>query len=946
MRDYGAVSRRGAMAAIGGVAGVAVLPLDDAVSAAPSGVRATRLRTEWRDAPTGIDTARPRFTWQVEGPDTMRGACQTASRVRLASNPERAARGEGDVWDSGWQAGSRPAMQPDRALPLRSHMPYWWTVMVRDQNGVDRPASPPVRFVTAMLPDDPWGAEWIAARADRARGAHVRGFDRSPAVTGDAAVLPIFRRDVALRGRPRRAIVSIVGLGQHLLTINGAPVARTLLDPGWTDYARTILYTTHDVTDLMGDGVNRLGVMLGNGMYNVERGVGRYTKFVDSYGQPKLLLRLDIVAADGTAQRIVSDAAWDTAPGPILFSSIYGGEDVDGRREQPGWDRPGAGGAGWRPALVVGSPGGVLKAQGVPGIGVAETIAPVTVTEPKPGVYVYDFGRNMSARADVAIRGAAGARVRLSPGETLGADGMVSQRSYNAKPGNAVFFDYILAGRGTERFCPRFSYQGMRYVQVDRTAADDGTLPVMTAMAAQFIHAGLDRVGDFDSSDRLFVATHKLIDQAVRSNAFSVLTDCPHREKLGWLEQTYLNAVTILYNRDAVTLYEKMTRDIADAQAADGMVPGIAPEYVAFLNGDGSDAIWRNSPEWGIAAVLSPWAIFRAYGDATILHAGYPAAVRYLDYLATRAQGEIVDFGMGDWYDIGPKDPGPSQLTSRALTGTAVYHEGLVAMARIAATIGRPASDVALYRRRAAAVAAAFDRRFWDAGRQRYDTGSQTACAMPLAIGLVPAARRAAVLDALVAAVRATGNAVTAGDVGFHYVVRALAENGRNDVLFDMMSVTDRPSYGYQIARGATALAEAWDANPTKSLNHFMLGHGEGWLYGWLGGVRIDFAADGAQAIRVAPEPVGDVRSVAVAYRSVLGPVASSWRRTGGVLRLDVTIPSGPGGVVRVPTPRPDRVMEGRSAAPRAAGVRTARTVADGLELVVAPGRYRFVAPA
>jgi hypothetical protein len=379
-----------------------------------------------------------------------------------------------------------------------------------------------------------------------------------------------------------------------------------------------------------------------------------------------------------------------------------------------------------------------------------------------------------------------------------------------------------------------------------------------------------------------------------------VLTDCPQREKLGWLEQTYLNADTVFYNEDAVTLYEKMVRDIQDSQLPNGMVPEIAPEYLAFLNADGSDSIFRDSPEWGAATVLSPWAAYRFTGDRRILAAGYPSMTRYAHYLGTRLVDGLLDFGLGDWYDIGPQPPGVAQLTTRKLTGTAVYCELLHAIARIAAILGFDA-DSRVYTQEAAEATRLFNTQLLNTVTNHYDLGSMTANAMPLAIGLVPQNRRAAVLQNLVADIRAHGNHVTSGDVGFHYVVLALMESRRGDVLYDMLTRTDSPSYGYQLSRGATALTEAWDANPDKSQNHFMLGHAETWLYGGLAGIRVDFARPADSRIRIAPQVVTAVESASARYRSVWGDIVSTWYRNRGRLHFEFEIPAGALARIEIP---------------------------------------------
>lgn len=941
------IDRRATLGLLASAGGLAAAP-GLAASSARS-LAATGLRCEWLDTPLGIDTLRPRFHWELAG-GAARGDKPQSVRVLVASSAEALAARRGDIWDSGALRQPLPRAQPPRALRLESHRRYHWAVAVTGSDG-ETSWSPAASFGTALLKPADWQAQWIAAGPEfPPRPPHVRGHDRAPPDDPAQSVLPLLRRGFTLDALPVRATLSMAGLGHATLSLNGQRATDALLEPGWTEYARTILYTTYDVTALLRPGANMLGVMLGNGMFNSERKQDRKSKFVESYGRPRLILQLSLDFADGSRRTIVSDEQWQVREGPILFSSIFGGEDVDARRAVPGWDMPGAPGDGWRPAAPIAAPGGKLRAQAIPPVRRHRTWDTVKVTEPRPGTFVHDLGTNFAGRPVLRVRGPAGATVKMIPAEVLGKDGLFWQRSFNAGPGKMVEYNFTLAGTGeVETFVPEFNYHGFRYLQIEGAAppgkgAAGG--PEIVAVQGEFLHADLPQTGSFDCSKKLFVDTHKLIERAVLSNAYSVLTDCPHREKLGWLEQTHLNASTVFYNRDAVTLYEKLSIDITDSQrASDGMVPGIAPEYMEFLKPDGSDDNPRSSPEWGAAVMLAPWASYRFYGDTRALADGYPAMQRYLGYLERMAKAGIVDFGLGDWYDVGPGKLGASQLTSRALTGTATWYQALDTMAKIARLLGRPAGEAQGYAKRAGEIRDGFNARFFNASTGSYDRGSQTANAMPLALGMVPRGREAEVLAALVHAVRESGNAVTAGDIGFHYVVRALTEQGRDDVLFDMMSVTDRPSYGYQLAQGATALAEAWSADPTKSLNHFMLGHGEFWLFGALAGIRVDFAERPDRILVIAPRPVGDVTHASASLRTVLGPVRSAWRRQGRVLELEAEVPPGATATVILPSAAPDRATEGGQPVAGREGVRATRPVEGGLELIVASGSYRFATP-
>jgi hypothetical protein len=511
--------------------------------------------------------------------------------------------------------------------------------------------------------------------------------------------MPVFRRALRLQKPVARAVIDISGLGQYELSINGRKVSDAVLTPGWTNYRKTVYYNTYDVTAALKGGENVIGVVLGNGFFNVPRIPNRYTKYTGSFGQPKLIARLRVTYRDGGNAEFVTDASWKWHPGPVVISHAYGGEDYDARLEEPGWNRPGFDDREWTSAVEISGPGGRLVAQSNPEIRVMEVFRPVKTTEPRPGVKVYDFGQNFSGWPGITVRGRAGATLKMVPGELLDADGLVSQRS----SGGPQWFSYTLKGAGEETWSPRFSYYGFRYLQVE--GAGDGAN--LIAAEGRFVHAAAPRIGEFSCSKELFNGIHKLIDAAVRSNMQHVLTDCPHREKLGWLEQTHLLGSAVMYNYGVGSLYRKISDDMAEAQTAEGLVPDIAPEYTVFKNG------FRDSPEWGSAVVLAPWLAYKHYGDREILAAHYDSMKRYVEYLRGKSVDGIIGYGLGDWYDIGPKQPGVAQLTSLGVTATAIYYADLVALIEIARVNGKTADEEA-FARQAEATRTVFNARLFN----------------------------------------------------------------------------------------------------------------------------------------------------------------------------------------------------------------------------------------
>ena len=787
------------------------------------------------------------------------------------------------------------------------------------------PILPCARGQTSVtLPPFSIGTQWITSRSPSLES------ELSKKTTSPA--LPIFRQEFAAEKAVVRATLTISGLGQYEAHINGHEITNSLLTPSWSDYRKKVFYDRYDVTRFVAAGKNAIGIMLGNGMYNVSSTEGRYTKFEGSFGPLKLIAELHLYLADNTEQIIGTANTWKTAPGFITFSSIYGGEDEDARLEQAGWDLPNFNDAGWSSAIVTEGPGGHFAADIIPPVQAFDRYDPIKITHPKSGISVYDLGQNFSGWPEIQVVGHAGDSVKLTPGELLDAKGLVTQRSAAASPQAENSFTYILRSSGPETWHPRFSYYGFRYIQVQTSG---NGIPTVTHLDGRFLHDAVKVDGSFSSSDELFNRIHLLINRAMLSNLFSVITDCPHREKLGWLEQTHLAAASLMYNFDLSSLYAKIIADMDDAQLANGLIPDIAPEYAEF------SGPFRDSPEWGAAVILSPWAAYQFDGDLNILRQQVAPMERYVAYLDGRAQGHLLTHGLGDWYDIGPQAPGKSQLTGAGLTATATYYQCLTTLVRISKLLGDN-EHAEQYARESELVYAAFNRRFFNSVTNQYDTGSQTANAMPLVVGLVPDKKRNAVLANLISDIRDHSDHVTAGDIGFHYVVRALTDGGRSDVLYDMLSRTDKPSYGDQLAHGATTLTEAWDANANSSQNHFMLGHAEEWFYRGLAGIDIDMSRDFDSRIILHPAIVGTLKSAAATFSSKLGPISSSWVRDGDTLHFDVVVPADVSATLIFPVDFNSLInLDGHPLQP-SKFVRNVRTLPIGITCIVSGGTYHF----
>jgi len=866
-----------------------------------------QLRCEFRDAPLGIDIPHPRLSWELAS-DT-RGQRQTAYQILVASRADGLLAEAPDLWDSG-KITSDETQVEYAGKSLTSGQACYWTIRVFDKDG--QPSVSDVgRWTMGLLGPDDWKAKWIGAG------------QQPVAKPRQTAPLPIFRLSFAVHKPVTRALVYLCGLGQQELHLNGHKVGDDLLEPGWTNYRKTCLYVTYDIATELKPGENVLGVMLGNGMYNVTG--PRYTKFKGSFGPPKLIAQVEIDYADGSHQQLISDQSWKWSPGPITFSSIYGGEDFDARQEQAGWDAPGFDDTGWKPAVETTGPGGTLlgASHSAPPIRVMQVFKGQLIKQPSPGVWVYDLAQNCAIIPRIVVSGSEGQTVKITPGELLKKDGTVSQATSGGGP---TYFQYTLgSGGGVQSWSPRFSYYGCRYLQCEGVQPQE--------VEGQFISSTSPQVGEFACSNELFNRTNTLIRWAMRSNMVSILTDCPHREKLGWLEQDHLVGPSLMYNFSIPALYGKVCHDMADAQLDNGMVPDIAPEYPVFAGG------FRDSPEWGSAAVLLPWQLYQWYGDAGVLREQYPTMQRYAAYLGSKAKGHIVSQGLGDWYDIGPKRPGKAQLTPTSLTATAFYYRDLTVLEQTARLLGKN-NDADEYHNLANEVREAFNQALYHPDAHSYATASQTADALPLVMGLAPEADRVAILQNLVDGIRQHDNRLTAGDVGYRYLLKALADGGRSDVIFDMNCRSDRPGYGYIINTGATALTEGWDGS--NSQDHFMLGHIMEWFYSNLAGIECDPDSIAFKKIIIHPTPVGDVTWAKASYESARGQIASSWKREGDRFTLDVTIPPGTTATVYLPAAAAASVREGDSPADHTAGVAFVREAPGEAVYTIDSGSYQF----
>jgi alpha-L-rhamnosidase len=902
-----------------------------------AGLSVSGLKCEYRVDPLGIDRSQPRLSWVLESKE--RGEKQTAYRILAGTTPDRLAEGKADLWDSGEVASGESVHVLYAGKPLASGQRVYWKVRARDRDHKASAYSAAAWWEMGLLKPEDWGAAWITRyRPEPLSEAHL--FDDDPA--------PLFRKEFSIEKKITRARVYVSGLGYYELRLNGRRVGDQVLDPGWTTYSNRVLYSCYDVTDQLRRGTNALGVMLGNGWFNPLplRMFGQFN--LRNYlvtGEPRVILQLVVEFADRTSRTIVTDESWKTSPGPIVRNNVYLGEVYDARKQQAGWDQPGFDDTRWDQARLARESLGPLRTQEAPPIRLTRTLKPVKLSEPKPGVYIFDFGQNFAGWARLRVRGPAGTRIKLRYGELLYADGTLNGMTsvcgqikqggpnyrYDGKgaPKTAWQCDeYILKGSGEEVYTPRFTFHGFRYVEVTGYPGK----PDLNSIEGLRLNSDVVSAGSFECSNELFNRIQRMVLETELSNLFSVESDCPHREKFGYGGDIVAACEMAMFNFDMSRFYAKAIEDLGDAVRPNGGFTETAPFVGIASDGLGGEA---GPIGWGTAQPFLQWQLYSYYGDKGLLEENYELTKRWIAFLQSCARDGILDNGISDHESLVPKP--------RALTGTGFYYLNVKLLSEIARALGknRDADDALAL---AETIKTAFNRRFLQPGTGRYDTATQACQAFALYLDLVPGEEKQRALEVLVKDIVETNHGhLSTGIFGTKFMLESLADGGRYDVAYGIVNQRTFPGWGFMLENGATTLWEHWEfSDNTYSHNHPMFGSVSEWFYKVPAGINPAPDAAGFDKIILRPRPVADLAWVKASYNSVRGRIVSDWRRDSGGLRFHVGIPVGATATLFLPAASRDQITEHDRPLDRARGVTFLKMEDRNAVLALGSGDYDF----
>ncbi len=907
-----------------------VLTFSFVESSALSTLQPVDLKCEYQLNPLGINTQKPRFTWNFLS--TEKNQHQHAYEILVSDNVETLAKQNGSVWSSGKVVSEINVNIEYAGETLKPFTRYYWKVRVYDVDGEASSWSPLASFETTMFAATDWKAKWI--------GDGSKQFEKDEDFYQDDR-MPLFRKEVPVEKKVSYARLYVSGVGYYEAYLNGKKIGDHVLDPGWTTYKKEVQYVVHDVTDAIRQGNNIVGVMLGNGWWNpLPLRLFRSFNLRDfqQTGRPCLKAEIHIHYVDGSKQIIPTDETWQTAPGPVIRNNVYLGERYDARLEQKNWNTANPNRANWKKATFAEGPSGELQIQMQPAIKITRVIKPVAISELKPGVFIVDMGQNFAGVARIKVKGKAGTTINLRYGEALHPDGTLNylttvaghiKEIWNLSGGPGApktawqEDNYILKGTGVEVWSARFTFHGFRFIEITGWPGK----PTASDIEGLRMNADLPKVGEFACSNDMFNKVHEAIQWTFLSNVFSVQSDCPGREKMGYGADLVTTANAFMYNYDMSNFYSKTVKDFANEQQPDGGITEIAPYYGIHDKGVGGES---GPLGWQLAFSYLQNRLYEFYGDRRVIETQYPAVVKQMEFLQSKAIDGLFHWDISDHEAIDPK---PEAFSASAF----YYHHALLA-AEFAGILNKP-EDSVKYAKLSQQIKNNIVRKYHVPNTGKFDNATQSAQLFALWYNLTPDKEKS--MQVLMDEFERHNGHVSSGIFGVMMMFDVLRENNLNEVAYTIANQRDYPGWGYMLSKGATTLWESWeypDNAPTQ--NHPMFGSIDEWFYRSLLGINP--AAPGFKRIIIKPQPAGDLTWAKGSFNTISGKVTSDWKKEGNRFKLKVSVPPNTRAEVWVLNPKNSNVTEGGSIINASAEIKLLKNEEGYSVFEVGSGEYMF----
>jgi len=876
-------------------------------------VKVVNLLTENQANPIGLDVQQPRFSWQLAG--EQRNISQTAYEVIVSS-------GKGTAWKSGKIMSDQSVHVPYGGTALQSGKKYTWQVRVWDNRNKPSPWSEPAFFQTALLSASDWKAKWIEAD-------FIEDSINRPA--------KYFRKQFSANKKVASAIAYITAHGMYEAQINGKRVGDAYLTPGWTSYKKRLQYQVYDVTNLLQNGNNAIGITAGNGWY---RGFLAWSGNKDIYGKKtEVLFQLDITYSDGTTATIISDESWKSSTGSIRYSEIYHGETIDAREEKTGWSTANYNDANWSGVKTQNYPNDILIATYNEPVKKHETFKAIKIFTTPKGEKVIDFGQNLVGWVIVKAKGNAGHKVVIRHAEVLDKYGNFYIDNLRAANATAT---YYLSGKGEETFEPHFTFYGFRYIKIEGV----GEIKPEDFIAIA-LYSDMKPSGTFTSSHALLNQLQHNIQWGQRGNFLDVPTDCPQRdERLGWTGDAQAFSRTAAFNFNVNNFFAKWLRDVEADQQPTGSVPFVIPNVL----GPGAGA----ATGWADAATIIPWNMYLAYGDKKILETQYNSMNAWVGYMEKASKNYLwnTGFHFGDWLFFRPFDDndGRSAVTDKYMIAQCFFANSVQIMINTAKVLGKN-EDVAKYTDLIKNLKDAFVKEYLTPNG-RLVSGTQTAYVLALNFDMLPENLREQAVQKLVDNIKSYGNHLTTGFLGTPYLCHVLSRFGKTDVAFTLLMQESYPSWLYPVKMGATTIWERWNGirpdstfEPASmnSFNHYAYGAIGDWMYRVVAGLDTYDDAPGYKHIKIQPNIGGGLTHASASLQTYYGIASSGWKIEGNKIILDVEIPANTKATILIPVDNADLIKE--NGIPLSKDIQVASTEKGYIGLKVGSGKYHFEIP-